>query len=273
MKKKLTVLIFLLPALVMAQSGIQNGSIVIDFGKKRSKPDTTAASEVAETEYKMRKTGRPLITEGEEEAPDYRRDGLFRALFIAGINFSQIDGDEQAGYNYPGAHLGIGTLVKFHKNLSVSLELLYSMKGAWKWRNVNTFPQYVYQQQWDYVAIPLMLNVHDKKLVMFSGGLSFNYLVRNKLRYEVYDPNGQIVDSLSSIGYMALSREPRRFDLGGTAAFQFLIKQVLGVGIRFEYSLIGLKPSVNPVRSIRFMYNNSVTLRLMYILKTVRKKR
>jgi hypothetical protein len=68
----------------------------------------------------------------------------------------------------------------------------------------------MFRQQWDYVGIPLMLNVHDKKLVMASAGLSFNYLVRNKLRYDVYDAKGNVNDSLSKFAFRALSVEPKK---------------------------------------------------------------
>lgn len=277
MIKKLTLLIFLLPVVLFAQTEIKDGSIIIDFGKGKTKNDTIKPKRVQDDEYysepKTKAKKQPLIVEGQEEKPDFQRDGLFRALFIAGLNLSQIDGDEQAGYNYPGAHIGVGTLVKFHKNVSVSMELLYTMKGAYRRRNVNEFPQYLMRQQWDYVSVPLMLNIHDKKLVMLSAGLTLNYMVRNKLRYEVFDPTGAVSDSLSAPGYYALSREPRKFDLGGTVAFQFLIKQVLGIGARFEYSLIGLKSSVNPIKNIRYMHNNSITLRVMYILNPIKKKK
>lgn len=281
MKKKLTLWILLLPFVVLAQqTEFKDGALTIDFGKKKKQQDTTQTLPSPENEEEepapraKKKKGEPLLVEGEEEKPDYKNEGIFKALFIAGLNLSQIDGDEQAGYNQPGAHVGVGALVKFHKNFSASMEIVYGMKGAYKRLDANQTPQYRFRQSWDYIQVPLMLNVHDKKIVMASVGLSLNYLIRNRLVYEVFDPQGNVSDSLSAPGFNALNVAPRAFDLGGVAAFQFLIKRVFGIGLRFEYSLIGLKPSLNPVQTrIRQMHNNSVTVRFMYILNPVKKKR
>lgn len=274
MKKKLTLWIVFLPFVLWAQqTEFKEGALTIDFAKKKKiQADTTKTKSNSDEEIspKPKKQKQGYVEEAEEFNP--QRDGLFKATFAAGLNLSQIDGDEQAGYNYPGAQAAVGVLVKFHKNVSVGLEVQYAMKGAYRRLNNNEFPTYMFRQQWDYVGIPLMLNVHDKKLVMASAGLSFNYLVRNKLRFDVYDAAGNINDSLSNIAIRPLSLEPRKFDLCAVVGFQFLIKKVLGIGARFEYSLIGLKPSVGPISKVRNMYNNTVTVRLQYILSPVKKK-
>lgn len=273
MKKKLTLWILLLPCLIFAQVEIKDGALTIDFGKKKqTEQDTTQKNNTAEDEKPARvKKQKPASdTPEQEEDPDYKKEGLFKALFIAGLNLSQIDGDAQAGFTHPGAHVGIGTLVKFHKNLSVSAEILYGMKGATKRLNANSSNQESFKIQWDYIQVPLMFNVHDKKLVMASVGLSLNYLIRNKLDYSFFNTQGSLDTALTEVGRNTLAREPRRFDLGGVVAFQFLIKKVFGIGARFEYSLIGLKPSLGePFTKVKQMYNNSITLRFMYILDPV----
>jgi hypothetical protein len=275
MKKKLTLWILLLPCLIFGQVEVKDGALTIDFGKKKkTEQDSLQKNNTTEDEKPARVKKQKPESEvpEEEENPDFKKEGIFKALFIAGLNLSQIDGDEQAGYVQPGAHLGIGTMVKFHKNLSVSAEILYGMKGAYKRLNANESPQYMFRQNWDYIQVPLMFNVHDKKLVMASVGLSLNYLIRNKLRYEAYDLAGNISDSLSNYGKAVLGIEPKKFDLGGVVAFQFLIKKVFGIGARFEYSLIGLKPALNNTK-IKQMHNNSITIRFMYILDPVSLKK
>lgn len=272
MKKKLTLWIFLLPLFVVAQqTEFKNGALTIDFAKKKGK--ATDSTEVNDETKPYKKEKKPVNMDGEEEEFNPKRDGLFQAIFAGGVNISQIDGDEQAGYRQPGAHAGVGVMVKFHKNMSVSTEVLYNMKGAYKRLNVNETPQSMFRQSWDYVSIPLHFNVHDKKLIIASAGLSFNYLVRNKLRYDVYDFAGNVSDSLSSFGRQALSVEPRKFDLCVNLGFQFLIKKVLGIGARFEYSLIGLKPSLGPQTKVARMFNNTITFRVQYILSAVKKKK
>lgn len=274
MKKKLTLWIVFLPFVLWAQqTEFKDGALTIDFAKKKKiQADTTKTQSNSdeETSPKPKKQKQGYVEEAEEFNP--KRDGLFKATFAAGLNLSQIDGDDQAGYNYPGAQAAVGVLVKFHKNVSVGFEIQYAMKGAFKRVSSNGVPLSIFRQQWDFVGIPLMLNVHDKKLVMASAGLSFNYLVRNKLRLDIYDTKGDIDELKSTEARIRWNIEPRKFDLCAVVGFQFLIKKVLGIGARFEYSLIGLKPSLGPATKVRNMYNNTVTIRLQYILSPVKKK-
>lgn len=276
MKKKLTLWILLLPSLIFAQVEIKDGALTIDFAKKNKQQQDSTQKDAPPPRVKRQKAD---DAPGQEEKPDYKKEGLFKAVFIAGVNLTQIDGDYQAGYVHPGAHVGIGTLVKFHKNFSVSLAIVYGMKGATqKYTDLN-YQQggsgtafagiYRSRQNWDYIQLPIMLNVHDKKLVMAGIGLSANYLVRNKLMFEAYDAAGKPTNNF--IGFQqALERQPSKFDLGAVINFQFMIKRVFGIGAQFEYSLIGLKPSVGqPYTKVRQMRNNALTIRFSYILDPV----
>lgn len=263
MKKKLTLWIVLLPLLLNAQqTEFKDGALVIDFGKKKqTEQDSTAPKEST-------KKTKKAVEEEQEEDPNFQRDGLFKGIFGLGLNLSQIDGDDQAGYAQPGAQASVGVMVKFHKNLSVSTEIQYSMKGAFKRRDVNQFPSETFRISWDYIQVPLLFNIHDKKLVMASFGLGFSYLARNNIRHQK-DSLGFLIDipggGLESI-------EPRRFDLTGIAGFQFLIKKVFGIGARFEYSFLRLAPAYGLNTKVRNMFNNTVTIRATYILNPVKKK-
>ncbi len=273
MKKKLTLWILLLPAALFAQVEMKDGGITIDFNKKKGKQaqtDTTQKQEpqVEEEEKpaKNKKEKSSLAKEEDEDDPNFKREGLFKALFIAGLNLSQVDGDDQAGYVHPGANAGVGVMIKFHKYVSVSAGITYSMKGAYKKLNAAESRPYSFRINWDYVQVPIMLNVHDKKLVMAGVGLSLSYMVRNKFTYS------SSVDTTTHLEpipyYAAYVAEPKKFDLCFVGGFQFLIKRVLGIGAEFQYSLIGLKPAV-PNAKVKNMFNNTVTLRLMYILDPV----
>lgn len=278
MKKKLTLWILLVPTLIFGQVEIKDGALTIDFSKKNKQQQDSTQKDAPPPKVKKQRANTDQTPE-QEEKPDYAKEGLFKAQFIAGLNLTQIDGDYQAGYVHPGAHVGVGTLVKFHKNFSVSLSILYTMKGATqKYTDLN-YQQggsgvavagiYRSRQNWDYIQIPVMLNVHDKKLVMAGIGLSANYLVRNKLMFEAYDAAGKPTNQF--IGFEeALQREPRKFDLGAVINFQFLIKRVFGIGAQFEYSLLPLKASVGlPYTKVRNMRNNAITIRFSYILDPV----
>lgn len=278
MKKKLTLWIVLLPFVVVAQqTEFKNGALTIDFGKKKGQQSDTVQQQntVVEEEEeapapKAKKVKAKPQGEQEEEF-NPKRDGLFRALFSAGLNLSQVDGDNQAGYSNPGAQAGVGVMVKFHKNLSVSTQILYTMKGAYRKRNLNETPQYTFHISWDYVQVPLLFNVHDKKLIIASVGLGFGYMIRNKMTYRLENPpgSGNLMDT-AIIGFQNI--EPRKFDLTGIIGFQFLIKQVFGIGFKFEYSFLKLRPAFGTNTKVLNMYNNTIALNFTYILNPIKKK-
>ncbi len=276
MKKKLTLLIFLLPFLAFAQTQYKDGTISIDFGKKDKKQqpvDTPkpekfvypSDEEEAEAETpKQRREKKKASTDNKEDF-DFKRDGLFKGLFNVGINAAQVDGDNQAGFRYLGFHGGVGVMIRYHKYLSTSMEINYSMKGA-KERivpNPNPLSAQLYLLQLDYIDIPIsLLNVHDKKLVMFSLGLTPSVLVRYKER----DAAGNNVTDNPPFG-----RAPKRFDLSGFAGFGFVIKQQFYLGCKYSYSFLSMRPAYAGTKT-NGQYNNVLTFRFMYILNGIKKK-
>ena len=94
---------------------------------------------------------------------------LFKAYVVAGLNFSQIDGDNSAGYNTIGANGGVGVFVNYTDKFSNSLEITYSMRGARRnlFRPQNTTGTFNYQA--DYIDIPLLstTDLHAQMAVDF----------------------------------------------------------------------------------------------------------
>lgn len=277
MKKKLTLWILLLPFVAFAQSGVsKNGTITIDFGKKKKQQqeDTTqqqqqypddAEEEEAAPKPKKQKT-QTLAKKQEEENPDFRKDGLFKGLFTAGINGCQVDGDNFAGYKKPGLEAGVGVMLRFHKNFSASMELGYTMKGAREALIPRPDPvtPMLYRSQFDYIQVPLGVSVHDKKIVMFTLGVAPSVLVRFKER----DSNGD--DITDQNPYLSGSNGPKRFDLPAFAALHFIIKKHFALGLKFSYSTFKSRGAYNLSR-VNGQYHNVFTLRFMYILDAVKK--
>ena len=202
-----------------------------------------------------------------QEDFDFRRDGLFKGLFSVGLNACQVDGDQQAGYNRLGFCGGVGVMVRYHRFLSTSVEIHYSMKGA-KARivpNQNPAAGQLYDLQLDYIDIPVsLLNVHDKKLVMFSVGLTPSLMIRYRERdAKGLDPN---------VVYAQTHITPKRFDLSGFAAFGFVIKQQFYLGAKFSYSFISMRPPDSGTKT-NGQYNNVINFRFMYIMGQIKKKK
>ncbi len=281
MKKKLTLLILWLPVAIFAQTNYKNGTLTIDFGKnnpnnnQQVQPVDTPQEKkfvypsdeeaMEEQEYRRPKKDKKTRMANQEDF-DFRRDGLFKGLFSVGLNACQVDGDQQAGYNRLGFSGGVGVMVRYHRFLSTSIEIHYSMKGA-KQRivpNQNPAAGQLFQIQLDYIDIPVsLLNVHDKKLVMFSVGLTPSLLVRYKERDQAgLDP------TIVNPSYIT----PKRFDLSAFAAFGFVIKQQFYLGAKFSYSVLSMRPPMLNSRS-RGTYNNVINFRFMYIMGQLKKKK
>ncbi|HEY0261580.1 MAG TPA: porin family protein [Chitinophagales bacterium] len=212
----------------------------------------------------------------EETNPNLNKESLFKGMFGAGVNISQIDGDAEAGYKKVGLNVSAGTLVRVHRLLSVSIELMYSQMGAKPhYSTLSDGSPNHYNVSADYIQIPLSLNIHDKKFVMFGAGLSFGAL----MRYKETGPSGAPAPDSTYSNY----HTPSKFDLSFQCSVQFLIKRIIGIGARFQYSLISLRPAdgftFNPMTgNAHGQYNNMFTFRITYILdpkslKNQKKKR
>lgn len=273
MKKKLTLLILFLPALLFAQTQLNNGTLTIDFGKKnKQQPDTiqpektvypSDEEEEEEETPKQKRERKKADANNNKEDFDFRRDGLFKGLFSAGLNACQVDGDNEYGYKYLGANASVGAMVRFHKNMSVSMEIAYSMKGAKARYSPGGANANFFRTNFDYIEVPIAFNVHDKKLVMFSAGLAPAVLVR----YREFDRvSGLEVTNNPPYG------QPKRFDLSAFGGFYFIIKQQFALGAKFSYSVLSMR-AAQPGSKVNGQYHNVLTFRFMYILSSIKKKK
>jgi len=168
---------------------------------------------------------------------------LFDAGFSAGFNFSQVDGDDLAGFNKLGINAGPIVHVNFSKNWSASLELLYSQKGARTKPNTINFNTYALAL--DYAEVPILANYNDKNRLIFQAGLAYGRLINIKEEINgITLSNTYYDDELSYI-------------IGGT----FLIgeKKHWGVNVRYQGSITTIGPSANP--AILGKVNRLISLR------------
>ena len=285
MKKKLTLLIFLFPIVIMAQE-IKNGALIFDIGKnKREKQrvqdsidrvqDSLKMTQPMEEEPSDEQKQAKRVKEKKEQTSitqEWRKEGIIKAIAHVGINGAQIDGDGYAGYNKIGLDAGVGALFRFHQFFSVLMELNYEQKGAqqkFTQQNnqgvIDSSSRQLYRVGWDYIEVPISINVQDKKLVMFSLGICPGVMVRYKERTEAGQddtnnpPNGQ----------------PNRFDLSGFAMLNFVIQQHYMLGIKFDYSFLPIRGAQYPgVSKIIDEHNNVLTFRFGYVFdKTSFKKK
>ena len=256
MRRTLLLFLCFLPGFLMAQ--MANGKYVPPAPR-----DTTIKEAKTEEEQPQQKrTTKPRDKPASSNTPyDWKKNGFFHAIFHAGVNFAQIDGDAYPGFNKVGFDGGVGVLVRFHQYLSTSVELNYTMWGA---QTALVDKQNLYSTNLNYIQIPLALNVHDKDIVMLSAGLSPQFLAGYKERNEV----GQnITDTVHP--------QPKKFDLDVFVQAHVIIKKQFGIGVKYSYSMIpfrGIEDRYMNLTKIHGEYNNVITLRFMYILSAWKRK-
>lgn len=264
------ILLLLAPVLLSAQAKRDStGTYHFSFGKKKpirqdSIPSQEDEDEESKENYKRQKKeqAEKRRAERKPQSEDYKKDGIFKGLFIAGLNACQIDGDNQWGYKYFGAEAGIGGMARLHRFFSLSLELDYTMKGAKDRLQSTTEALHDYEVQWDYVAAPIAMNAHFfHDFLSVSAGFSPAVMVR----YKEFNDIGQNVTGISGYG------QPHIFDLGAFAGIQLTFKKHYAVGFKYSYSTISIRHS-GPGTRVDGQYNNVLTLRFVYILGPVRKK-
>jgi hypothetical protein len=183
------------------------------------------------------------INAGDPNNNEFR---LFDAGFSAGLNFSQVDGDDLAGFNKFGLNVGPIIHVNFSRTWSASLELLYSQKGARTKPNTINFN--TYSLALDYAEVPILANYNDKNRLIFQAGIAYGRLVNLREELNGIDPlNAYNDDELSYI-------------IGGT----FLIgeEKHWGVNARYQGSITTIGPSANPL--ILGKVNRLISLRGVY---------
>ncbi|MBL7137406.1 MAG: PorT family protein [Bacteroidales bacterium] len=187
----------------------------------------------------------------------------------AGINLSQVDGDEVYGFKKVGFNGGPSIIIPFGKKQrwSVTMELLFSMNGSYQKGGTDTVQpdpnqpaSYSgYKLNLNYIQIPVMVHFTDKKII--AGGLGFAYgqLVGVK-EWE----NGVRIDTTTLQGPYTLA------DFQVLADVRLRIWKRLWANVRYSYSLV-------PIRTRYFenitgkqvwtrkQHNNVITFRLTYI--------
>ena len=123
----------------------------------------------------------------------------FAAAAFAGINFSQIDGDQLAGYHQIGANAGLQVYTSLSDRWELVTGMGFSQLGSNK--SVND-PQSAAldQVRLNYVEVPALLSFNEWKFKV-SGGLLYSRLIN----YKAIDYVGADVTDLQNWRDNALS--------------------------------------------------------------------
>lgn len=246
---------------------------------------------------------------------------IIKGEVYVGANGCQVDGDECYGFKKFGVNAGAGALVPLTSWLDIGLEVQFSQKGAFKRDSItyNSSYPHAYNLKLNYVEVPLMLYVTDKKVISFGIGVSYGRLVYLSelidgqpssydgvgigvgdgcLQWREDDENlpdiskVKDLEELAKIVYsvprysdslipsvVANSNTYRPNDFNICAALRFRVWEGLHAEVRYQYSLQPLRTrlyyaniSETLPSQVRLQYNNSFTVKLVYIFNERRSK-
>lgn len=107
----------------------------------------------------------------------------FRGGPILGLNFSQVDGDDDAGVHKLGLQAGLGSYVSLSERLGIQLDLLYSQKGSRYAREMESTagPYFmVYKLKLHYIELPLALQFYIDQDIHIGAGVAYNRLINSE---------------------------------------------------------------------------------------------
>jgi len=198
----------------------------------------------------------------------------------AGINLTQVDGDEVYGYHKVGLNIGPSVIIPFGKDKrwSVTMELLFSQLGSKQKSEYGPTDTIVkkdstkyydgYRLSLTYVQIPVIVHFTDKRFIAGGIGLQYGQLVA-VTEYEDYnDIRGFVRTSTTLAGPYS------RSDLEVLADVRLRIYRGFWFDARYSYSIFSIRHREfqNPFYLNtwwRNQFNNVVTLKLVYIFNDI----
>ena len=182
----------------------------------------------------------------------------FNAGIVAGLNSSQVSGDDLSGFNKPSPILGLFVERKFSENWSAQMEITYMGKGSRK--NIDTTRNdfTLYRLNMHYTEIPVMIKFHFSPKLIFEAGPSIGYLITHREADEFGDLVGQI--------------EPReqfnRIDFSAAAGIYYGITDRLFFNLRVVNSVLPVRDhdGNTKFRLNRGQYHSGLGFRFQYQL-------
>lgn len=135
----------------------------------------------------------------------------FNAAVVGGINASQIDGDDFAGFNKFGLSGGLKVGYYIKPSISLSTELLFNQSGSRSSLRIGS-PVEDIKIHLNYLELPILISLHDWKIddtyhkVRAEAGLSVGYLfdattTNSFFNDDADDFTKQSINFVAGIGY------------------------------------------------------------------------
>jgi len=174
---------------------------------------------------------------------------LIKASVPIGLNFTQVDGDDIAGYNKLGFSAGVGALIDINRyqTFEAGFEILYNQLGSKSSGAQISFQGFSLKLTYDYLSIPVYVNYKDIGKGYIGAGLVISRLLNNK-RFEnkievaeLNEVNNFDLGVFAQVGYL-FNPNMRATLRVGYSAFPFYTPKAFHnyISIRFDTILTGL---------------------------------
>ena len=184
----------------------------------------------------------------------------FNGGILAGVDFCQVDGDDNSGYHKIGLLAGGLVSLRVSPHSSFQMELSYIQKGSKGTDTINFSSDFL--MRFGYLEVPLLYQYTFLKRLSVEAGPAMDVLLSS---YEERD--GSPVPE----NYV----EPmRNVTLSGILGFSGYISKHLKANFRFNYSILSIrKPTDTPPADYRYIFwqkgqfNNVISISLMWYFK------
>lgn len=137
-----------------------------------------------------------------------------------GIIASQIDGDNDGGYNKVSFYLGIGGNTNISDRSTLHFDILYARKGS---RSGQRNPL-VFTYRMNYIDFPLTIKSNVWKDIIIGGGAHVGYLINAQLS------NG--------FGFVDRTSNFNRLDYGIIALLGYKVHKKTTIDLRYNRSVV-----------------------------------
>jgi hypothetical protein len=224
----------------------------------------------------------PGLLRAQKKPDDTPQDKQIKGVVIAGINMSQVDGDQVIGFNKVGINAGVGAIVPLAKNFSFGIETLYNQKGSYKKYSPggdSTGTPY-YKLKLDYLDVPVMAYYEDKHIITFGLGFSWGRRVNYEETVRGIDTifSQYLVKGVPVIvshipgGDTVLTQYPlKKNDWSVIISVGLRLYRHLKLNVRYSYSIASIGhhdyiKQESMATWTRKMYHNVISVRLMYLI-------
>lgn len=189
---------------------------------------------------------------------------FFDAGFVLGPSFSQIEGDDVAGYKKLGINAGIMVEANFSEEVVASMEILYVQKGSASTLIDNQGFTNDFRISHEYIEIPFVVSYQDKGGMNFGAGLAPSYNLRSRL----------FTLGEEELGYFDPPFGVKKWGVGFLVNLSYRINRFSQINLRWTYDIIPYQDRFSMNRAeVVGQYNNSVAFRYVFLMSALGKKK